>query len=47
MPTYASSIISILHVRNFRKGDGKLTIVGMAGLGLELLRIHTADPIPA
>ena len=47
MPTYALSIISVLHVRNFRKGDGELTILEMAGLGLELLRIHTTDPILA
>ena len=48
MPTYVLSIISILHFRKFsRKGGGELTILEMAGLGLELLRIHTTDPIPA
>ena len=31
------------------KGDGlgELTLLEIAGLGLELLRIRTTDPIPA
>ena len=46
--THALSIISILHVNNSsRKGGEELTISEMAGLGLELPKIHITDPIPA
>ena len=48
-PSHGLNTIYILHVsrKSSQKGDGELTLLEIAGLGLEHLRIHTTDSIPA